>query len=112
MSVPDAVRFKPMTEASPVEEAVSYVNHQWVQVLTPIRTRCYRCHKDSPIVHVPEGAMAFGNPRLLRRGQPNQHQNKYRDITRDTIKAFGDQGWQFQLRRSYCPDCKRLGSVP
>jgi uncharacterized membrane protein len=111
VSVPDAIRFKPETEASPVEEAVAYVSHQWVQVLTPIRTRCYRCHEDSPIVHVPEGAMAFGNPRLLRRGQNNQHKQNYRDITRDTITAFGNIGWRFQLRRSYCPKCKGLGSV-
>jgi hypothetical protein len=111
MSVPDAIRFKPETEASPVEEAVAYVSHQWVQVLTPIRTRCYHCHQDSPIVHVPEGAMAFGNPRLLRKGNGQNPNAKYRDITRDAIAAFGDIGWQFQLRRSYCPQCKRLGSV-
>jgi hypothetical protein len=107
MSVPDAVRFKQEIEVSPVEEAVAYVSHLWVQVLTPIRTRCYRCHRDSPIVHVPEGAMAFGNPRLLRRGNGQKH----RDITRDSIEAFGKIGWKFQLRRSYCPDCKGLGSV-
>lgn len=108
-SIPDTIRFKPETEASPIEEAVSYVHHQWVQVLTPIRTRCYRCHKDSPIVHVPEGAMAFGNPRLLRKGSNSR--SNYRDITRDTIEAFGRIGWKFQLRRSYCNDCKGLGSV-
>jgi hypothetical protein len=55
--------------------------------------------------------MAFGNPRLLRRGQANQHQKQYRDITRDAITAFGNIGWRFQLRRSYCPKCKGLGSV-
>jgi hypothetical protein len=107
MSVSDAVRFKQEIEVSPVEEAVAYVSHQWVQVLTPICSRCYRCHRDSPIVHVPEGAMAFGNQRLLRKGNGQ----KYRDITRDTIEAFAKIGWKFQLRRSYCPDCKNLGSV-
>jgi hypothetical protein len=55
--------------------------------------------------------MAFGNPRLLRKGQPNQHRQNYRDITRDAIEAFGKIGWKFQLRRSYCENCKGLGSV-
>lgn len=103
----DAIKFRPETEPGPVEEAAAYVLHKWVQVLTPICTSCYRCHKDSPIVHVPEGAMAFGNPRLLRKANGG----KYRDITNDTIMAFAKVGWKFQLRRSYCPDCKGLGSA-
>jgi hypothetical protein len=107
MSVHEPIKFKPETEASPIEEAVAYVHNHWVQYLVPICTRCYRCHKDSPIVHVQPGAMAFGNPRMLRGGSGR----KERDITRDVVMAFAKIGWKFQLRRSYCPECKGLGSV-
>jgi hypothetical protein len=107
MSTPEPIKFKPGPSIDPIEEATSYVHHLWVQVMTPICTRCYRCHKDSPIVHVPYGVMAFSDPKLLRIGNGR----KERDITRDTIMAFAAVGWKFQLRRSYCPDCKGLGSV-
>jgi hypothetical protein len=111
MSVPEAIRFKPETEASPVEEAVSYVHNFWFQQLVPVRSRCYRCHKDSPVVHVPHGALAFGNPRMLRTGGSRRERDVIRDVTRETVFAFASIGWKFQLRRSYCPDCKGLGSV-
>lgn len=101
------LKFKPDTEIDPVEEAAEYVNHLWVQTMAAIRTRCFHCGADSPIIHVPsKGAIAFGNPRLLRSGP-----HKIRDLTQDVQLAFAKQGWKFQLRRSYCPSCKGLGRV-
>ncbi|HEY2105071.1 MAG TPA: hypothetical protein VGH29_04770 [Candidatus Binataceae bacterium] len=105
----DPVRFKPQTEATPVEEPIGYVHYLWFQQLVPVRSTCYRCHCLSPVVFCPRGALAFGNPRMLRRTVDTPH--KERDITREAITAFADVGWKLQLRRAYCPDCKNLGSV-
>jgi hypothetical protein len=108
------VRFLQPPETGPIEEAVAYVNHRWFQQLIPIQTECYRCHATSPIVHINHGTLAFGNPRLLRKAShPTRSSGTYkdRDITNETKKAFADVGWKFQLRRSYCPRCKDLGSA-
>ncbi|HWS65696.1 MAG TPA: hypothetical protein VN325_23300 [Steroidobacteraceae bacterium] len=106
-----AVKFKPPAEIDPVEEAASYVNHHWFQQLVAVKSECYRCHAQSPIVHLPyAGVLAFGNPQMLRRGHGGAH-TKPRDITDEAKKAFAAVGWKFQLRRSYCPKCKDLGST-
>lgn len=86
----------------PVAELKEYVEKFWVQQLVPIKTRCWRCRKDSPIVYVPQGAMLFGTTPKYR-GQV--------DVTRETIAEFAKVGWKFQLRKSYCPDCKNLGAI-
>lgn len=91
----------------PVRELAHYVNHYWFQPLFPVRTRCYRCHVDSPMVFLPLGVVAFDDPRLVRR---LRFRNET-DITKETIEAFAKLGWKFQLRKSYCPACKGLGSM-
>jgi hypothetical protein len=88
-------------EPDPAQEIADYCLHLWVQHLAPIRTRCWRCKKDSPVVYVPAGAMLFGAQG--RRGQV--------DVTKQAVLAFAQQGWKFQLHRSYCPDCKNLGAI-
>jgi hypothetical protein len=106
------IKFKPPPEIDPVEEAAAYVNHKWFQQLAPIKTECYRCHAESPIVNVHQGVLAFGNP--LVRGLNHRNRNKNNienDITKEVIEAFAKVGWKFQLRRSYCPKCKGLGTV-
>lgn len=100
------IKFKPGTQIGPIEEARSYVNHEWVEQLIPARTTCYRCKVKSPVVHVPYGTIAFGDIDLLKRGS-----YKDRDITREAVLAFGDLGWKFQAFRSYCPNCKNLGRI-
>jgi hypothetical protein len=85
----------------PEVELREYVDEMWVQQLMPIRTCCFRCRNPSPIVHIPIGAMMFGAH--AKRGQI--------DVTKQAIEAFAKAGWKFQLRKSYCPDCKNLGSV-
>jgi hypothetical protein len=102
------VEFRPETEPDPVDVAKKYVNHAWVQNLVPIRTQCIVCHKDSDIIHVPIGTIAFGNPNMLRRGSSH---NKDRDITEDVARSFAKIGWKFQFKRAYCPSCKNLGAV-
>ena len=88
----------------PEVELRKYVDECWVQQLFPIRTQCFRCRKDSPIVFVPLGVVLFGiPPRRDQRGQP--------DVTKATVAAFAKEGWKFQLRKSYCPECKNLGAI-
>jgi hypothetical protein len=106
------IKYRPDSEVDPIEESVAYVTHQWFQLLMPVKSTCYRCKAESPVVHVPWGdpmgeVLAFGNPRLLRRGNRKAH-----DITKETVAAFAAAGWKYQLRRAYCPTCKGLGSVP
>ena len=91
----------PPTVKDPVEEAGEYVSRHWLQQLTAVRTQCYRCAANSPIVHVPLGTIAFGNP--LRRNEV--------DITEEVVIAFATIGWRFQKRKSYCPTCKGLGQI-
>lgn len=91
----------------PLAQVAKYVREKWVQQVVAVQTSCYRCGLDSPIVHVPIGTMAFGDAALLRR-MKSRHE---RDITADAILAFGRIGWKFQLRKSYCPKCKGLGSI-
>lgn len=97
-----------MADVDPIEEAASYVNHKWFQTLVPVKTECYCCHATSPVIHVHYGAVAFGNPRMLRKGKGSF---KERDITDEVKIEFANHGWKFQLRRSYCPKCKNLGSA-
>lgn len=102
------IRYRPGPEADPVEEAAAYVNHQWFQQLLPVKTTCYRCQAVSPVVYVPySGVLCFGHPTLLKEAKKRGKD----DITRQTQDAFANVGWKFQLRRSYCPDCKGLGVV-
>jgi hypothetical protein len=97
----------PREDRDPKAEFKKYVEEKWVQQLQPLRTKCYRCGKDSPIVHIPIGGIPFGNPGLLkkmrREGDP--------DMTEAAIEAFAAEGWRFQLRKSYCPMCKGLGAI-
>lgn len=86
----------------PVQQVIDYVNRFWIQELAPIRTRCYRCRQDSPVVHIPPGALTFGTRRLRPREV---------DVTKQAVEEFAKVGWKLQLRRSYCPNCKNLGSV-
>lgn len=86
---------------NPVDEALAYVRDKWVQNITPMRTACFRCGVDSPIIHVPLGTIAFGVP--VKRGET--------DVTRAVQLAFDKIGWKFQNRRSYCPTCRGLGST-
>ena len=106
------IDYRPAPEPDPVLEAKHYVLYEWFQAMMPVRSKCFRCHVLSPIVFVPwppeGGALAFGDPRKLRK--PNG--DKKRDITKDTVDAFAKAGWKFQLRSAYCPNCKGLGSVP
>lgn len=88
-------------EVDPVEDLTTYVNDKWLQQLVPLRTQCFRCRKDSPVVHVPYGRIAFGGP-------VGRHD---RDVTDAVIEAFAAIGWRFQKRKSYCDSCKGLGSV-
>lgn len=83
----------------PLDKAGYYA--KWFQQLVPIRTNCFRCGIDSPIVHTTYGPLAFGGP--IRRGE--------RDVTEDVVQAFEKIGWRFQKNRSYCGTCKKLGSV-
>lgn len=102
------IKYRPEVEIDPVEEAASYVNRKWFQQMLPVRTTCYRCQQTSPIIFVPySGVLCFGNPRLIREAKKRNKD----DITRTVQDAFADVGWKFQLRRSYCPDCKGLGSA-
>ena len=91
----------PAPAADPLEDAEVYVNESWFQQMVPLRTRCFRCRQDSPIVYAPNGTLAFGRP-------VGRHD---RDITDAVIAAFGSIGWRFQKRKSYCPSCRGLGSV-
>ena len=103
------VLFRPPTDPDdPEGEMRVYINHRWVQGLTPIRTECILCHKQSPVIHIylNGASIAFGDASLLRRGG-----YKYRDISRDVSLAFAEHGWKFQKKRSYCPECKGLNSV-
>jgi hypothetical protein len=86
----------------PIEEYNEYFG-KWFQQLAPFRTNCFRCGVDSPIVHNRVGTLAFGDTKQIRRGDT--------DITNDVITAFERIGWKFQKRRSYCPTCKKLGSI-
>lgn len=103
------VEFIPPTEIDPMEEAAHYVRRQWFEAFFPARTTCYHCKKQSPFIMVPwdgNAVIAFGDPRKLRRGNV-----RLRDITREVQMAFAEHGWKFQLRRSFCPICKGMGSV-
>jgi hypothetical protein len=94
---------KKSPDKDPIEEVNHYVAEKWFQQLVPLRTQCFRCRADSPMVFVPNGTLAFGDDRMLRRGD--------RDITPTVVAAFEKIGWRFQRRRSFCPTCKGLGSV-
>jgi hypothetical protein len=105
------VTYVPKPDTDPVVEAKSYVLYEWFQPLMAVRTCCYRCHAQSPIIYVPYGgAVAFGDPRMLR--HPAGGGRKKLDITKDAVLGFARLGWKFQLRAAYCPQCKGLGSVP
>lgn len=92
---------KPPAEKDPVEDLADYLSNRWFQQLAPIRTCCYRCRIDSPVVHAPMGTLAFG-----------QHVGRNeRDITPAVAAAFEKIGWKFQHKKSYCPQCKGLGST-
>lgn len=90
-------------EIDPIEEVKQYVNYRWLQKMVPVRTACYHCKKDSPVIYVHQGVATFNHPERKRRG--------YRDITEELRYGFADLGWKIQLNRSFCPDCKGLGSV-
>jgi hypothetical protein len=76
-----------------------YVDTKWLQNLSPMRTACFRCGVDSPVIFVPERAsLWWGKP---PRGRP--------DDTETVVRAFAKEGWQFEPRRAYCPTCKGLG---
>jgi hypothetical protein len=92
----------PAPVKSPEEEYAAYFA-KWFQQLAPFRTNCFRCGVDSPIVHNRVGTLAWGDTKQIRRGDT--------DITNDVITAFERIGWKFQKRRSYCPTCKKLGSI-
>jgi hypothetical protein len=104
---PRAPEVRRPAESDPVAQAARYVREKWVQQVVAIRTCCYRCGVNSDIVHVPIGTMAFGDATLIRRMTSRNE----RDITANTVLAFGAIGWKFQLRKSYCPACKGLGSA-
>ena len=80
---------------------VDYVEHKWYQPLGAMRTSCFRCGKLSPVIFAPPGVTAFGGP--LGRGEV--------DNTGAVQQEFTNLGWRFELRRSYCPTCKGLGST-
>jgi hypothetical protein len=99
---------EPGEQSDPVREAVDYVHNHWFEPLLAVKSRCFRCHADSPVVYVPYGTPAFGDKSVL-----SKVKNSYfsRDITKEAIKAFADVGWKMQRGRSYCPTCKGLGST-
>ena len=80
---------------------VDYVEHKWYQPLGAMRTSCFRCGKLSPVIFAPPGVTAFGGP--LGRGEV--------DNTGAVQQEFTNLGWRFEMRRSYCPTCKGLGST-
>ena len=93
---------KPKAPPDPIEEIAAYVNDKWFQQLVAVRTCCFRCHIDSPTVYAPQpGVLAFGTPTS----------RMDRDITDAVVREFEKIGWRFQKRRSYCPNCKGLGST-
>ncbi len=94
---------EPAPVAPPDYMLEQYFN-KWFQQLVPLRTCCFRCLVDSPMVFVPHGTCLFGgDPKKLRRGD--------RDITEEVVTAFEKTGWKMQNGKSYCPTCKGLGSV-
>lgn len=97
---PDATTMAPAGK-DPVEELADYIGNRWFQQLAAIRTCCYRCRAESPVVHAKMGTLAFGQ----RTGR-----NEI-DITKDVMLAFDKIGWKFQHKKSYCPQCKGLGSA-
>jgi hypothetical protein len=93
---------KPNPPPDPIEEIAAYVRDKWFQQMVAIRTCCFRCHIESPIVYGPQpGVLAFGAP--VGRND--------RDISDCVVHEFEKIGWRFQKRRSYCPNCKGLGST-
>jgi hypothetical protein len=92
----------PKPPPDPIEEINHYVNEKWFQQLVAVRTCCFRCNIDSPTVFAPQpGVLAFGIPTG----------RNARDITDYVVREFENIGWRFQKRRSYCPNCKGLGST-
>lgn len=83
--------------ADPAIEA--YVKKKWTQPLMIMRTACFRCGKDSPVVFVQPGQVTFGGP--TDRGLV--------DNTASVIQELTKIDWRFELRRAYCPTCKNLG---
>ena len=97
---------EPEKPAPPVKDPIEEYNEYFgkgFQQLVPIRTNCFRCSTDSPVVYTRLGTLAFGDTKMIRRGEV--------DITNDVTMAFEKIGWRFQKRRSYCPTCKNLGSI-
>ncbi len=93
----------PPVPAGQLDDLAKYAD-KWFQQLVPVRTNCFRCRVDSPMVFVPHGTCLFGDdPKKLRRGD--------RDITEDVTIAFEKIGWKMQRHKSYCRNCKGLGSV-
>lgn len=72
----------------------------WFQQLVPCRTQCLRCGAQSPVVHIPAGALTFGGP---------VGKNEV-DVSAAAMVAFGEVEWQFGELKSYCPSCQGLGT--
>ena len=101
------VMFRTRWDIDPRDEDKEYYNNYWFQPMLSVRTRCYICKKDSPVVQAPWGeTVAFGDPHLSKR-----HGKKLKDMTADLVRAFAQVGWKYQYRRAYCPTCKGLGRV-
>ena len=75
----------------------------WALRMMPVRTLCYRCRRDSPIVFIVEPGDA---PEICFGGHPTRGRT---DITGPLVEEFSKLGWSFQKRRSYCPTCKGQG---
>lgn len=90
-------------ELDPVEEVRRYVRNKWLIRVFAMMTTCYHCEKESPIIFVRDGRPIFGHPDLKR--------VNVSDNTEEIQFKLAEHGWKFQFNRSYCPDCKGLGSV-
>lgn len=92
---------QPKPPPKPDPAILFYVEHRWLQNLAPMRTACFRCGTQSPVIFVPpDGDLYFG--KKPRAGHP--------DITELVTREFASHGWKFEPRRSYCPTCKGLGA--
>ncbi|HEX8809795.1 MAG TPA: hypothetical protein VF760_12460 [Xanthobacteraceae bacterium] len=83
---------------------IDYVLRKWHQMLDPMRTACFRCGAESPVIFLTMGGVTtFGGPVNKARGEF--------DNTAEVQAKLAKHGWVFELRRSYCPSCKGLGST-
>lgn len=92
---------QPKPPPKPDPAIVTYVTHKWYQPLGAMRTSCFRCGADSPVIFATEGVAVFGDLSRLGRGEV--------DNTGVIQRELAKHGWRFEMRRAYCPTCKGLG---